>query len=121
MKIAFSLLLNSTRHTHIAIKRAKEGLFDCHDIKGVGLFGKYLGILGPETIGSHMAHIGKGMGMKLLAWSRTKPPVVDELGIEFTSDLEYLLAKSDLKYVCVIIFYIFRIWHTIKKRRWSVL
>ncbi len=43
-----------------------------------------------------MAHIGKGMGMKLLAWSRTKPHVVDELGIEFTSDLGYLLAKSDI-------------------------
>ncbi len=95
-EFAFSLLLNCTRHTHIAIKRAKEGVFEYRDLKGIELFGKRLGILGLGTIGSMMARIGKGIGMQISAWSRTKREIVDELGIEFTTDLETVLKSSDV-------------------------
>ncbi len=94
-EFAFSLLLNATRHTHEALKRSKEGNFDYHDLKGIELYGKRIGILGLGTIGSRMAYIAKGFGMEISAWSRTKKPIVEELGIDFC-DLDALLAKSDV-------------------------
>ncbi len=95
-EFAFSLLLNSTRHTHTAITRAKEGVFEYRDLKGMELFGKRLGILGLGAIGSRMAHIGRGMGMRLAAWSRTRREIVDELGIEFSESLDTVLGSSDV-------------------------
>ena len=95
-EFAFSLLLNATRKTYIAIDRAKEGRFEYHDLKGMELFGKRVGILGLGTIGSQMARIAKGIGMEISVWSRTRRDIVDELGIEFLTDLEELLQKSDV-------------------------
>ena len=94
-EFAFSLLLNATRHTWKALHRAKEGIFEYHDLKGSELFGKRIGILGLGTIGQRMAYIAKGFGMQISAWSRTKKPIVEELGIDFTS-LEEVLKKSDV-------------------------
>jgi D-lactate dehydrogenase len=94
-EFAFSLLLNATRHTHEALWRATRGNFDYADLKGIELFGKRLGILGLGTIGSRMAYIGKGFGMELSAWSRSRKPIVAELGIDFTS-LDDVLRKSDV-------------------------
>ena len=93
-EFAFSLLLNATRHTHKALQRSKEGIFEYADLKGTELFGKRLGILGLGTIGQRMAYIGKGFGMELCAFSRSEKPIVKELGIDFTS-LEEVLSTSD--------------------------
>lgn len=95
-EFAFSLLLNATRKTYIAIDRAKKGVFEYHDLNGMELFGKRLGILGLGTIGSQMARIGKGMGMQLMAWSRRRKDIVDELEIEFTKNLDDLLGECDV-------------------------
>ncbi len=95
-EFAFSLLLNATRRTYIAIERAKEGRFEYHDLKGMELFGKRVGILGLGTIGSQIARIAKGIGMEISAWSRRRRDIVDELGIEFLTELEELLQKSDV-------------------------
>ncbi len=94
-EFAFSLLLNVTRKTYIALNRTKNNNFQYHDLKGIELCGKTLGILGLGTIGSQMARIGKGFGMKLVAYSRTKTKIVDELGIDFC-DFKSVLAKSDI-------------------------
>ncbi len=94
-EFAFSLLLNAVRRTHEALTRSKEGNFDYYDLRGVELFGKRIGILGLGTIGSRMARIAKGFGMEISAWSRTKKPIVDELGIDFCG-LDVLLGKSDV-------------------------
>ncbi|WP_457595763.1 NAD(P)-dependent oxidoreductase [Hydrogenimonas sp.] len=94
-EFAFSLLLNATRHTHVALERSRQGIFEYRDLKGIELFGKRLGILGLGTIGQRMARIGKGFGMELCAWSRTKKPIVEELGMDFLS-LEEVLSLSDV-------------------------
>ncbi len=94
-EFAFSLLLNATRNTYQAIIRSKNGDFQYLDLKGIELFGKNLGILGLGTIGEKMARIGKGFGMNLIAYSRSKKPIVKELNIEFT-DLDTVLRKSDI-------------------------
>ena len=94
-EFAFSLLLNATRQTCIALERSKTRDFEYGDLKGIELFGKTLGILGLGTIGSQMAQIGKGFGMNIVAYSRTRKPIVDELGIHFC-DLDTVLQKSDI-------------------------
>lgn len=94
-EFSFSLLLNAARHTHTALERSKKDDFQYADLKGIELYGKTLGILGLGTIGSQMARIGKGFGMHLAVWSRTRKPIVDELGIDFC-DLESVLAQSDI-------------------------
>ena len=95
-EFAFSLLLNATRHTHTAIARAKEGIYDYRDLRGIELYGRRVGILGLGTIGSRMAYIAKGFGMEISAWSRTRRPVVDELGIDFHEDLDEMLPLCDV-------------------------
>jgi len=94
-EFAFSLLLNTTRKTYIALDRSKKRNFEYSDLKGIELFGKTLGILGLGTIGAQMARIGKGFGMNVLSFSRTRKPIVDELGIKFC-DLDTVLQESDI-------------------------
>lgn len=94
-EFAFSLLLNATRQTYVALQRSKQRDFNYSDLKGMELFSKTLGILGLGTIGSQMARIGKGFGMHVLSYSRTRKPIVDELGINFC-DLDTVLQESDI-------------------------
>ena len=95
-EFAFSLLLNATRKTHIALRRTREGDLHYQDLLGTELYGKRLGIMGLGVIGERMAHIGAGFGMKLSAFSRTRKPIVDLLHIDFTTDLNRFLSKCDV-------------------------
>jgi len=94
-EFAFSLLLNASRHTYIALQRTKKDDFSYADLKGIELFGKTIGILGLGTIGSQMARIAKGFGMHVLVHSRTKKPIVDLLALEFC-DVDTLVSQSDI-------------------------
>ncbi|RRS31713.1 MAG: lactate dehydrogenase [Epsilonproteobacteria bacterium (ex Lamellibrachia satsuma)] len=94
-EFAFSLLLNATRKTYIALDRSKKGNLDYLDLKGIELFGKTIGILGLGTIGLQMAKIAKGFGMKIVGYSRTHKAVFDELGIAFVP-LEKVLKNADI-------------------------
>ena len=94
-EFTFSLLLNATRKTHIALQRSRRGETEYFDLKGIELFGKTIGILGLGTIGLQMAKIAKGFGMKIVGYSRTHKAVFDELGIAFVS-LESVLRNSDI-------------------------
>ncbi len=94
-EFAFSLLLNATRKTYKALQRTKEDNFEYSDLKGMELYGKTLGILGLGTIGSQMARIAKGFGMNIVAHSRTRKEIVDELGITFC-EFEKVLVQSDV-------------------------
>ena len=60
------------------------------------LHGKTLGVVGLGAIGLQAARIAKGIGMEVIAWTRTpegKP--LDGLGLELV-DLETLYARSDV-------------------------
>jgi len=94
-EFAFSLLLNATRHTDVAISRAKRGDFHYDDLKGIELFSKKIGIIGLGSIGRQMARIAHGFGMDIYTYSRSKKAIVDELGLHFCS-LEDLLRVSDV-------------------------
>jgi len=60
------------------------------------LHGKTLGLVGLGAIGSQLARIGKGIGMRVIAWTfHPSPQRAQECDVEFVS-LEDLLQKADV-------------------------
>jgi len=67
----------------------------------VQLGGKTLGIAGLGTIGRHLARFGHGLGMRVLAHTRTRDPGrVPEVQVEFV-DRDGLLRGSDFVVLCL--------------------
>jgi phosphoglycerate dehydrogenase-like enzyme len=60
--------------------------------KGFELKGKTLGIIGVGSIGSTLAQLANGIGMKVIGYNRS-PKTVD--GVEMKNSLNELLAESD--------------------------
>ncbi len=58
--------------------------------EGVQLLGKTLGVIGLGGIGREVARIGKGIGMEVIGWNRTR-----RAGVPL-ADLDTLLARSDV-------------------------
>ncbi len=60
------------------------------------LHGKTLGVVGLGAIGRRVARLGRGIGMRVLAWTfHPDPALAAELGVELVS-LEALLAEADV-------------------------
>lgn len=60
--------------------------------EGVQLLGKTLGVIGLGGIGAEVARIGKGLGMEVVAYNRTRRP---DAGVPQV-DIDTLLTKSDV-------------------------
>ena len=58
--------------------------------EGVQLFGKTLGVIGLGGIGSEVARIGRGIGMHVIGWNRTR-----RAGVPLV-ELDTLLARADV-------------------------
>ena len=58
--------------------------------EGVQLFGKTLGVIGLGGIGNEVARMGKGLGMDVIGWNRTR-----RAGVPLV-DIDTLLAKADV-------------------------
>lgn len=64
---------------------------------GLELYGATLGLIGLGRIGSHVAKIAQGIGMKVLAYDPfIKPEQAAKLGVTLQSSLEAVLAVSDV-------------------------
>lgn len=60
------------------------------------LHGKTLGVVGLGAIGQRVARLGRGLGMKVVAWTfHPDPALAAELGVRLVS-LETLLAEADI-------------------------
>ncbi len=92
---AISMLLSMARKIPQACKSMKEGKWDRRSFIGVEVHGKTLGIIGVGRIGSLVAKMAIGLGMKVLA---TDPYIsakaAKEMGLTLT-DLDTLLEGSD--------------------------
>ena len=87
---AFALLLSGIRKIRDADKKVKEGDFSFTNLKGLGLNGKTLGVVGTGRIGEAVINIAKGFGMNIIAYD-----VIKKEGITYV-ELDELLEKSDI-------------------------
>ncbi len=91
---AFALLLAVARAVPSYDRDVRAGHWR-HSYEGIELEGKTLGLLGLGQIGSHVARIGAGFGMQVLAWSRSADEQrAARLGVRQVA-LDDLLSRSD--------------------------
>jgi len=93
---AFGLMLVVARNIVQGNKRYKERqLFSDQGLQGIELFGKTLGVIGTGRIGMHAVRLGKGFGMRVLAFDKFENQLAaSELGFEY-APLEQVLSESD--------------------------
>ena len=97
--MAFALMLAVARRVAFGDRRIREGawtVFDQVPYLGLDVHGKTLGILGLGKIGTAVARRARGFDMRVLYFTRTrKPDLEDELDAEWMPLLPDLLARSD--------------------------
>lgn len=93
---AFGLMLAVARNIVRGDERYKrQGLFSDRGLRGIELYGKTLGVIGTGRIGMHAIRLGKGFGMRVIAYDiRENLAAAHELGYVYVP-LEQLLAESD--------------------------
>jgi len=94
-ELTFSVLLNISRQTHDALNFVKEGKWGFQHFVGCELKGKTFGIVGLGAIGSRVAEIGLGFGMKVCYYSKERKLEMEKKGLEYC-ELDELLKKSDV-------------------------
>ena len=94
-ELVFAMILSFERNIVRADNSMKEGLWIKKELKGFELHGKTLGIIGFGRIGSHMAKIAAGFGMKVIGYDvHWDEQNAKELGVEFW-DKDLLLQEAD--------------------------
>lgn len=92
----FAMILGILRHIPQADKHVRDGQFNWSAFCGHELCGKTLGIFGLGKIGSCLARIAHGFGMKVIACSKThRKRKENELGVTYVS-MDNLLRESDV-------------------------
>ena len=87
---SIALMVAAARDVARMDREIRAGTWTPHE--GVQLLGKTLGVIGLGGIGREVARIGKGMGMEVIGWNRTKHA---ELAVPLV-DIDTLLARSDV-------------------------
>jgi phosphoglycerate dehydrogenase-like enzyme len=88
-------MLAVVRGIPVSDARVRQGTWQ-HD-EGPELDGKTLGLLGLGAIGSRVALIGRGLGMRVIAWSfRNEPNRCARLGVEPVGDRDDIFRRSDV-------------------------
>ena len=95
-ELAMGHMFACARYISIAGHTMREGKWEKKAYgKGIELQGKTLGIIGFGRIGQHLAAMAKGIGMNVIAYSRTKrPEVTAATGVPYVK-LDELLAQAD--------------------------
>jgi D-3-phosphoglycerate dehydrogenase len=87
---SIALMVAAARDVARMDREVRAGTWTPHE--GVQLLGKTLGVIGLGGIGREVARIGKGMGMDVIGWNRTKHADVKVPLV----DIDTLLARSDV-------------------------
>jgi D-3-phosphoglycerate dehydrogenase len=87
---SIALMMAAARDVARMDREVRAGLWTPHE--GVQLLGKTLGVIGLGGIGREVARIGKGMGMEVIGWNRTKHT---DVAVPLV-DIDTLLARSDV-------------------------
>jgi len=92
---ALAMMLSLSRHIPDANQSVKEGKWDRKSYIGSEVYKKTLGVVGLGKIGSHVAKVGKAMGMKILAYDPfISQERANQLGCTLV-DLDILFSESD--------------------------
>jgi D-lactate dehydrogenase len=92
----FGLILALSRKIHQAYVRTVRGDFSLEGLRGFDLKGRTLGVVGTGNIGLHVIRIGRGFGMRVLAYDLHRQPLLAEvLGFDYVS-LDELIAAADI-------------------------
>jgi D-3-phosphoglycerate dehydrogenase len=92
---ALAMMLALSRHIPGANQSVKEKRWERNRFMGAEVYKKTLGVIGLGKIGSHVATVGRAMGMKLLAYDPfISKERADQLGCTLV-DLDLLFAESD--------------------------
>lgn len=92
---ALAMILALTRHIGPAFVSVREGRWEPGRFTGMELRGKTLGIVGLGPIGTEMARLGAGLGMRLLGWTRRPSAARAVHGVTLVS-LETLFSTADV-------------------------
>jgi D-3-phosphoglycerate dehydrogenase len=87
---SIALMVSAARNVARMDREIRAGIWTPHE--GVQLLGKTLGVIGLGGIGREVARIGKGMGMEVIGWNRTKHA---DMAVPLV-DIDTLLARSDV-------------------------
>ena len=94
-ELTMSLILSLSRNIPQAYASLKEGKWERSKFGGVELYGKTLGVIGLGRIGSTVANMAKGFGMKIVAFDPfISKEVAANKGMEMMA-FEDLLKNSD--------------------------
>jgi len=93
---AFGLILAVAKKIVEAHQAVEDGEFSPEGLTGIDLFGKTIGIIGLGQIGSNVAKIAHGFGMKILAVDKnSEMKIVKKYKIKMV-DLETLLKEAQV-------------------------
>jgi D-3-phosphoglycerate dehydrogenase / 2-oxoglutarate reductase len=92
---ALALILALTRHVGQAHVSVREGRWEPGRFQGMELRGKTLGLVGLGPIGTEVARLGAGLGMRLLGWTRRPSPDRARHGVTLVA-LEDLFSTADV-------------------------
>lgn len=93
---AFCLILALSRKLKTAVSRTNQLDFSVEGLRGFDLKDKTLGVIGAGAIGLHTIRMGKGFGMRVLAYDAFPQTILAEvLSFEYVP-LDRLLAESDV-------------------------
>ena len=92
----FSMILALARNIPQAYASMKAGKWERSKFSGIELYGKALGIIGLGRIGSSVARMAKGFGMKVLAYDPfLSMEIASKTGVEVV-ELDTLYRNSDI-------------------------
>lgn len=95
-EFAFALLLALARKIPQALEQVRHGEIDTHELSGIDLAGKTLGVVGTGRIGSHAISIGRGFGMKVVGFDPfPRLELEGQLGFSYV-DFRELIKTSDI-------------------------
>jgi phosphoglycerate dehydrogenase-like enzyme len=92
---ALGLILGLTRHVGFSFLSVRAGQWEPARFRGIELRDKTLGIVGLGPIGTEMARLGAGVGMRLLGWTRRPTAERARHGLALVS-LDDLFGRSDV-------------------------
>jgi phosphoglycerate dehydrogenase-like enzyme len=94
-EFALGLMISAARHIPQATSGMLAGGYSWKPFQGIELRGRTVGVVGTGDIGGHLCRVTKGLGMRVLAYSRTMNQQRSaEIGCEYVK-MSDLLAHSD--------------------------